>query len=103
VAAGVARPQAATAQRSRQSTNPDLVSPTWPATIRHIANPFRDSTDGEEHLPKTGAGRRSVPPPAWLVALLREHVKTYPRGEAGLIFANRAGGAYLRTLFRSRV
>jgi integrase len=54
-------------------------------------------------FPKTGAGRRSVPLPAWLVALLREHVETYPRGEAGLIFANRVGGAYLRTLFRSRV
>ena len=54
-------------------------------------------------FPKTGAGRRSVPLPAWLVALLREHLQTYPRGEAGLIFANRAGGAFLRTLFRSRV
>jgi integrase len=54
-------------------------------------------------FPKTGAGRRSVPLPAWLVTLLREHVETYPRGEAGLIFANRVGGAHLRTLFRSRV
>lgn len=54
-------------------------------------------------FPKTTAGRRTVPLPAWLVALLREHVETYPRGEAGLIFANRVGGAYLRTLFRSRV
>ena len=34
---------------------------------------------------------------------MREHLQTYPRGEAGLIFANRAAGAYLRTLFRSRI
>ena len=54
-------------------------------------------------FPKTGAGRRPVPLPAWLVALLREHVATYPHGEAGLIFANRVGGAYLRGQFRSRV
>jgi integrase len=53
--------------------------------------------------PKTGAGRRTVPLPGWLVALLREHIAIYPRGEAGLIFANQVGGAYRRTLFRTRV
>jgi integrase len=54
-------------------------------------------------FPKTGAARRSVPLPAWLVALSREHIETYPRGEADLIFANWTAGAYLRTLFRSPV
>lgn len=54
-------------------------------------------------FPKTGAGRRTVPLPAWLVVLLREHVENYPLGEAGLIFANQVGGAYRRTLFRTRV
>jgi integrase len=41
--------------------------------------------------------------PGWLVGLLREHVVRHPRGEAGLIFANQVGGAYRRTLFRTRV
>jgi len=54
-------------------------------------------------FPKTTAGRRTVPLPGWLVALLREHLATYPRGESGLIFANQVGGAYRRTLFRTRV
>jgi integrase len=54
-------------------------------------------------FPKTTAGRRTVPLPGWLVGLLREHVARYPRGEAGLIFANQVGGAYRRTLFRTRV
>jgi integrase len=35
--------------------------------------------------------------------LLREHLEHYPRGEAGLVFANQVGGAYRRTLFRTRV
>ncbi|MBN9096864.1 MAG: site-specific integrase [Pseudonocardia sp.] len=54
-------------------------------------------------FPKTTAGRRTVPLPGWLVVLLREHIATHPRGEAGLIFANQVGGAYRRTLFRTRV
>ena len=53
--------------------------------------------------PKSGAGRRTVPLPSWLVALLRQHLDANPHGEAGLIFANRVGGAYRRTLFRTRV
>jgi integrase len=54
-------------------------------------------------FPKTTAGRRTVPLPSWLVALLREHIERYPRGASGLIFANEVGGAYRRTLFRTRV
>jgi integrase len=54
-------------------------------------------------FPKTTAGRRTVPLPGWLVTLLREHLERYPRGEAGLVFANQVGGAYRRTLFRTRV
>jgi len=54
-------------------------------------------------FPKTTAGRRTVPVPRWLVALLREHLEHYPRGEAGVVFANQVGGAYRRTLFRTRV
>jgi hypothetical protein len=54
-------------------------------------------------FPKTTAGRRTVRLPGRLVGLLREHMVRYPRGEAGLIFANQVGGAYRRTLFRTRV
>jgi integrase len=53
--------------------------------------------------PKSSPGRRTVPIPAWLVAILRLHLDQYPLGEGGLIFANQAGGAQRRTLFRARV
>lgn len=54
-------------------------------------------------FPKTTAGRRAVPLPSWLVTLLREHLENYPPGAAGLVFANQVGGAYRRTLFRTRI
>jgi integrase len=54
-------------------------------------------------FPKSAAGRRTVPMPAWLVTILREHLAHYPLGEADLIFPNEVGGALRRTLFRSRV
>ncbi|WP_156755006.1 tyrosine-type recombinase/integrase [Actinokineospora pegani] len=53
--------------------------------------------------PKSGAGRRVVPLPGWVVELLREHMAQHERGPAGLIFTNAAGGALRRTLFRARV
>lgn len=54
-------------------------------------------------FPKSTAGRRTVPMPAWLIAELRAHLAAYPHGEADLIFANAVGGAHRRTLFRSRI
>jgi integrase len=54
-------------------------------------------------FPKSTAGRRTVPLPGWLVAILRSHLDTYPLGESDLIFSNGVGGAYRRTLFRSRI
>jgi integrase len=54
-------------------------------------------------FPKSAAGRRSIPLPGWVVAVLREHLDTYPLGAGGLVFTNAAGGALRRTLFRSRV
>ncbi|WP_219414870.1 tyrosine-type recombinase/integrase [Pseudonocardia nigra] len=54
-------------------------------------------------FPKSVAGRRTVPLPAWLVTIVREHLDRYPLGEGDLIFANEVGGALRRTLFRSRV
>jgi integrase len=54
-------------------------------------------------FPKSSAGRRTIPLPAWVVTLLRDHLDAYPPGAAGLIFANEVGGALRRGLFRSRV
>jgi integrase len=53
--------------------------------------------------PKSTAGRRTVPLPAWLVVVLRGHLDRNPLGSGDLIFSNRAGGAHRRTLFRSRI
>jgi integrase len=53
--------------------------------------------------PKSAAGRRTVPIPAWLIEILRRHLTCYPLGAGDLIFANEVGGALRRTLFRSRV
>jgi integrase len=54
-------------------------------------------------FPKSAAGRRTVPLPPWLVEIIKEHRKTYPMGENGLIFPNAVGKPLRRTLFRSRV
>jgi integrase len=53
--------------------------------------------------PKSAAGRRRVPLPAWLLPILREHRATYPAGEQGLVFPNSVGKPLRRTLFRIRV
>lgn len=53
--------------------------------------------------PKSKAGRREVPLPAFVVELLREHRKLYPAGPLGEVFTNSAGGPVRRTLFRTRV
>jgi integrase len=53
--------------------------------------------------PKSAAGVRTVPVPAWLVAILRAHVDRHPLGGGDLLFANEVGGALRRTLFRSRI
>ncbi len=41
-------------------------------------------------FPKSAAGRCTVPMPAWLVTILREHLARYPLGEADLIFPTRS-------------
>lgn len=53
--------------------------------------------------PKSGAGRRPVPLPGWVVDMIRAHMAVYPTGPGGLLFTNAAGGALRRTLFRARV
>jgi integrase len=53
--------------------------------------------------PKSGAGRREIPIPAWLLPIVREHYDRYPTGRNGLIFTNTAGGPISRTSFRARI
>lgn len=53
--------------------------------------------------PKSSAGRRSIPLPGWLVAMMKEHLAEFPAPESGLIFTNQAGGPVRRTQFRARV
>jgi integrase len=54
-------------------------------------------------FPKSAAGRREVPLPAWLVAIIREHLERWPTEENAPIFANEVGAPLRRTLFRSRI
>lgn len=54
--------------------------------------------------PKSRAGRRTVPLPAWVVSEIRAHLERYPaEGPARMLFTNEAGGALRRTLFRARI
>jgi integrase len=62
-----------------------------------------DGNTSMKPFPKSSAGRRTIPLPAWVVTLLREHLDTYPLGAAGLVFANEVGGALRRGLFRTRI
>jgi integrase len=57
----------------------------------------------DKPFPKSKAGRRVVPLPAFVVQLLREHRDRYEPGPAGQVFTNEAGGPPRRTLFRSCV
>ena len=53
--------------------------------------------------PKSGAGRRIVPLPPWLVEVVCAHVRQWPPVDGGPVFANMAGKPLRRTLFRSLV
>jgi integrase len=53
--------------------------------------------------PKSAAGRRTIPIPAWLRPTLLAHLESQPLGDHGLVFANQVGKPLRRTLFRSRV
>ncbi|QIS00942.1 tyrosine-type recombinase/integrase [Nocardia brasiliensis] len=54
-------------------------------------------------FPKSAAGRRTIPLPAWVVTELRGFMAEHPRGDRGLIFANEAGAPLRRGLFRARI
>jgi integrase len=53
--------------------------------------------------PKSRVGRRTVPLPGWLVALIRVHLASWPAEDVGPVFANEVGGPLRRTVFRSRI
>jgi integrase len=54
-------------------------------------------------FPKSAAGRRQVPLPSWLVAIIREHLERWPTDENAPVFANEVGAPLRRTLFRARI
>lgn len=56
----------------------------------------------EKPYPKSRAGRREVPLPAFLVELLAEHRTAFPPGPLGQVTTNSTGGALWRGSFRSR-
>ncbi len=53
--------------------------------------------------PKSGAGRREVPLPTWLVSIIRCHLDQFPTPAAAPVFANSVDKPLRRSLFRSRV
>jgi integrase len=54
-------------------------------------------------FPKSAAGRRVVPLPAWLLPIIREHRARWPTASDEPVFANEVGAPLRRTLFRSRI
>ena len=55
-------------------------------------------------FPKSRAGRRTIPIPAWLGAIIGGHLERWPaENETTPIFANQVGAPLRRTLFRTRV
>ncbi len=57
----------------------------------------------EKAYPKSRAGRREVPIPAFLRELLAAHREAFAPGPTGELFTNEAGGPLWRGSFRSRV
>lgn len=53
--------------------------------------------------PKSAAGRRTIPLPTWVVAIIREHMQRWPTEAGAPIFANEVGAPLRRTLFRTRI
>jgi integrase len=53
--------------------------------------------------PKSRAGRRTVPLPPGVAALLKGHREQYNTGPAGEVFTTEVGTLLRRTLFRSRI
>jgi integrase len=53
--------------------------------------------------PKSRAGHRTIPLPAWVALALKVHLDEYKQGPNGEIFVNAVGGALLRGNFRDRV
>lgn len=58
---------------------------------------------GDKPYPKSRAGRRTVPLPAFVVELLAEHKRLYPAGESGHVFTSRSGEVLRRGTFRARI
>jgi integrase len=57
----------------------------------------------DKPYPKSRAGRRIVPLPAFVVELLAAHRRVYADGRSGLVFTSRTGEALRRGTFRARI
>jgi integrase len=57
----------------------------------------------DKPYPKSRAGRRVVPLPAFVVELLAAYRRTYADGRSGLVFTSRSGEALRRGTFRARI
>jgi integrase len=57
----------------------------------------------DKPYPKSRAGRRVVPLPAFVVELLAAHRRVYGDGRSGLVFTSRTGEALRRGTFRARI
>ena len=54
-------------------------------------------------FPKSSAGRRTVPLPAWLIPVIQEHLDRWPARSNAPIFANEVGSPLRRSMFRRRI
>jgi integrase len=52
--------------------------------------------------PKSKAGPRTVPLPAYALVLLLDHARRFPPGPRGEVFTNSTGGPLRRSMFRTR-
>jgi integrase len=57
----------------------------------------------DKPYPKSRAGRRVVPLPAFVAELLAAHRRTYAEGRSGLVFTSRSGEPLRRGTFRARI
>jgi integrase len=54
-------------------------------------------------FPKSSAGRRTVPLPAWVLPVLLDHLDRWPAAPNAPVFANEVGAPLRRSMFRRRV
>jgi integrase len=88
----------------------ECIGVRWDALdlVGHEVDVIRVAVEVAGHVtakpyPKSRAGRRKVPLPAFVLELLADHAQLVPPGPAGEVFTNADGGPMRRTNFRARV